>query len=225
MSKPLASTYFAKFCLSLVLMGMALSTYASNTPGPSDYYASPQINTGEKLVLEIAFDQYPMSSSGDPIGLFINFGGLNTASDLINLYVAGQLLGSTTSYPTPLALFQSPLSPRFQSFFSGINVDSMILESVFNGTNHAFFEIIPTIDPGTAPFVYFSGYLAGAVTFSGSSFEQIFPSATLIKETVLPSDAPLSFAQVPEPSTPVMLLTALPLLLLATKKRQKLKSH
>lgn len=223
MSKPPASTYFAKFCLSLVFMGMALSTYASSVPGPSDYYSSPQINAGEKLVLEVAFDQFPMSSLGYANGLVLNFGGLNTANDLINLYIHGQLIGSTSYYPAPLAFFQSSLSPKF---FLGTYVDPLALNSVFDGTNNAFFEIIPTIDPGTPPYVYFSGQFIHAVTVAGLfSSEDIFPSATLIKETVLPNNAPLSFAQVPEPSTPVLFLTALFLLLMVARQQKKLEQH
>lgn len=210
-------SYFVKVCLLALFMVGGVSSYASPLPGPTDYYASPQINAGQKLVLEIAFGNPPVSSLGAANGLILDFGGFNTGNELTNLYIAGHLIGSTSTYPTPVAVFQSPAVPRF---FLGTYVDPLALESVFNGTNHAFIEIIPTIDAGTVPYIYFSGQAIHGITVTGEfSSEDIFPSATLIRESILPFDAPLSFTQVPEPSTLLLILAGLPMFLLAIRRK------
>ena len=189
--------------VSVASLLFAAVVQASPVPGANDYFISPDLAYGERVVYEIDFPSAPASSLGLGDMLVFNTGSVETylQSVMTSLYVNGEFVGSANSGgPAIFALFSSTAS-GYQGLWPSTAVDGSDLSALFNGSAVGTLVITPQFsDPsGTARF---SGWFVHAATANGSSgavtpaWEEIYPSATVLSVSVVPISEPATISLV-----------------------------
>lgn len=187
MFKKLKIFFFGSLFLTTVLVPSV--SFAGLTPTENDYYISPEIRSGQQLLLEIAFSAVPTFQTGTVDMLIYSAG--SSSKDVISvdesLYVDGILIGShTLPWAGAYAAFTIETSPYYGiGYTQTTRVAKDVLEPVFNGSKSAFLLITPTFSSDVG-FITFGGWSPHAATsLNGQSFEENFPSATILSEKLI----------------------------------------
>jgi hypothetical protein len=212
------------FGVILFLISCTASAGSTRPITDSDLFYSGEVFFGEKLLIDMHYSAFPLSSNGAADGFVWGPGSSSNGvvSTVTNFYIGDTLAASNTRYGGGYGgvFVVSGISSlgKAGGMWGAVNANDDLLDVFFGGSMSATLEIIPTFSNVNGHIRYSSWSPHGVTFIDSQQWEDIFP-APLTTSRIVGVNTP-AIAPVPEPETYAMMLAGFGLMGFVARRRK-----